>query len=44
MKIYLIQKEKCNQIAQQFLPSIEKLLKKDNTLKIILKQLLLVIL
>lgn len=34
---YLIQKEKCNQIAQQFLPSIEKLLKKDNTLKNYLK-------
>ncbi len=30
---YQIQKEKCNQIAQQFLPAIKKLLKKDNSLK-----------
>ena len=29
---YLIQKEKCNQIAQQFLPAIEKLLEEDNSL------------
>lgn len=34
---YLIQKEKCNQIAQQFLPSIEKLLDEDNSLKNYLK-------
>jgi uncharacterized protein with ATP-grasp and redox domains len=30
---YQIQKEKCNQIAQQFLPTIKKLLKKDSSLK-----------
>lgn len=34
---YLIQKEKCNQIAHQFLPSIEKLLEEDNSLKNYLK-------
>ncbi|MEN6592610.1 MAG: ARMT1-like domain-containing protein [Methanobacterium sp.] len=34
---YLIQKEKCNQIAQQFLPAIEKLLEEDNSLKNYLK-------
>ncbi len=34
---YLIQKEKCNQIAQQFLPAIKKLLEEDNSLKNYLK-------
>lgn len=34
---YQIHKEKCNQIAQQFLPAIQKLLKEDNSLKNYLK-------
>jgi len=34
---YNIQKEKCNQIAQQFLPAIRKILKEDNSLKNYLK-------
>lgn len=34
---YLIHREKCNQIAQQFLPSIEKLLQDDDSLKNYLK-------
>lgn len=34
---YQIQKEKCNQIAQQFLPAVRKLLEEDNSLKNYLK-------
>lgn len=34
---YLIQKEKCNQLAEQFLPAIIKILKKDNSLRNYLK-------
>ncbi|MCE5213725.1 MAG: ARMT1-like domain-containing protein [Methanobacterium sp.] len=34
---YHVQKEKCNQIAQRFLPAIEKILKEDKSLKNYLK-------
>lgn len=34
---YHVQREKCNQIAQQFLPTIRKLLEEDNSLKNYLK-------
>lgn len=34
---YRIQREKCNQIAKQFLPAIRKILKKDQSLKNYLK-------